>query len=263
MFRSIGSHLVNTVDFGTGAPTVLGVGGWIGDWELWQQPFELLSRRCRVVGYDHHGAGETPVPVDALSFEVQVETVFNVMDALGLDRCVIAGESNGGTVAIEAALRDPDRFEALVLVAAAYTGFDDPVARAFADQLAKDFDGTLGPFIDLCTPEPDVEHIRRWLGHILRRAEPEAAVALIESMYGVDLKPRLSELRLPTLIIHGREDALPFTRPAVAHEAAQLIPGSELKMLDATGHVPTLTRPEAVASSIARFIDRVVNLEAA
>jgi sigma-B regulation protein RsbQ len=257
VFRSIDGHLINTVDFGSGDPTVLGVSGWIGDWELWQQPFELLSRRCRVVGYDHHGAGETRVPVDALSFDAQVETVFDVMDALGTDRCVIAGESNGGAVAIEAALRDPDRFDALVLVAAAYTGFDDPIAPAFAEQLAKDFDGTLDPFIALCTPEPDVEHIRRWLGHILRRAEPEAAVALIESMYGVDLKPRLSELRLPTLIIHGRDDALPFTRPAVAEEAMHLISGCELQMLDATGHVPTLTRPEAVASAIARFIDRL------
>jgi len=257
VFREIDDHLVNVVDFGRGDPTVLGVSGWIGNWEMWQQPFERLSRRRRVVAYDHHGAGETRGSIDALSFDSQVDAVFGVMDALEIENCVIAGESNGGAVAIEALLRDPSRFRALILVAGAYTGFDVPITRAFSEQLSKDFDGVLGPFIDLCTPEPDVEHIRRWLGHILRRAEPEAAVGLIESMYKVDLKPRLDEISLPTLIIHGENDSMPSTRLSLAEEAARLIAESELEVLEATGHVPTLTRPERVAAAMDRFIERL------
>ncbi len=253
MFLDILGHRVNTVSFGHGPRTIVGAGGWIGDWELWQQPFEILSQRYRVITYDHVGAGETTVPLDVLTFESLVEMVFGVIDAYEVKRCVLAGESYGATVAIMAALQQPDRFESLVLVDGAPGGFDHSGTRRFVSALRSDFDRTIARFVDWITPEPDVEHIRRWLRHILHRSEPEAAARLVECMFNVDLTDRLVELALPTLIVHGELDPIAHSTVAVAEAMARSIPGSRLAVISGAGHVPTLTRPREVAEAIEGF----------
>lgn len=234
--------------------TLLGVGGWIGSWELWQQPFELLSGRYRCVAYDHFGAGETTAGPHLWSFDAQVDAIFGMLELLELERCVLLGESNGGAVALAAVLQRPERFDALVLVDAPHSGFDQPQVRAFVEALRGDFAGAIRGFVDLCTPEPDVEHIRRWTRNILLKAGPEAAAALLETMYPIDLRPSLPEIRTPTLVLHGELDALAYTRPEVAEETARLVPGARLHIVGGAGHVPTLTRPEQVAEAIDGFL---------
>lgn len=258
MFRRLGDALVNVVAFGAGELTLLGVGGWIGNWELWQQPFELLSGRYRCVAYDHFGAGETVAGPELWSFDAQVDAVFAMLDLLELERCVLLGESNGGTVAMAAVLRRPERFQGLVLVDAPHSGFDQPQVRAFVDALRRDFPGTIKGFVELCTPEPEVEHIRRWARNILLKATPEAAAALLETMYQVDLRPSLPEIETPTLVLHGELDALAFTRPEVAEETARLVAGARLHIVSGAGHVPTLTRPAEVAQTIDAFLDEIL-----
>lgn len=258
MFRRLDDALVNVVTFGAGEVTLLGVGGWIGNWELWQQPFELLSGRFRCVAYDHFGAGETVAGPDLWTFDAQVDAVHALLDLLELERCVLLGESNGGAVAMATVLRWPERFDALVLVDAPHSGFDQPQVRAFVDALRRDFPATIHGFVDLCTPEPDVEHIRRWTRNILLKATPEAAVALLETMYPLDLRPSLPEIETPTLVLHGALDALAFTRPEVAEETARLVPGARLHILPEAGHVPTLTRPQEVAHAIDGFLAETV-----
>lgn len=254
MFRSVGDHLLNTVEFGTGEPALLGVGGWIGNWELWQQPFEVLSRSHRCIAYDHQGAGESPVEPDAISFEAQVRTVFELMDAFQMQPCVLLGESNGGAVAIEAVLRQPERFNALVLIDSPTWGWDNPETRGFVQALRSNFKSTIDAFVNLCTPEPEVEHVRRWVRNILLKAEPEVAARLLECMYGLDLRPRLGELRLPTLVIQGELDAIRFVRLSRAEENVSLMLQARLHVVRGAGHVPTLTRPAEVTEAIEQFL---------
>lgn len=257
MFLRIGADLVNTAVFGAGDRTILGVGGWIGNWELWQQPFERLSRTHRVVAYDHPGSGETLVAAERLTFEHQVDTVAGVLDALGIDRCVLAGESMGGTVAVAAALREPERYEALVLVDSPMWDFDDVPVRRFIDGLRADHRGTLRAFVDLCIPEPDSEHLRRWLLRILTRPDAATAIALLEAMFGIDLRPSLPAIQVPVLVINGELDALPANGVERAEETATLIDGARLHVIEGAGHVPTLTRPDEVASEIETFLGAV------
>ena len=136
-----------------------------------------------------------------------------------------------------------------------HSRFDKPVIREFERSLRADFEAAISPFIELCTPEENVDHIRRWLRNILMKAQPEAAARLLECMYDIDLRPRLSEIPIPTLIIHGDADMLPSTQLRYAEEAARLIPGSKLEIIKGAGHVPTLTRPQVVAQAISDFLD--------
>ena len=251
MFKRIGGQLVNTVSFGAGDRAILGVGGWVGTWELWQQPFELLSSEWRTVAYDHFGVGQTEATPERLTFDAQVDAVFGVMDAHEIDTCLLAGESAGGAVAAAAVLRHPERFSGVVFVASGFARSDDDITRRFVDMIRHDFPAVVPGFVEMCVPEQDCSHVRRWLQHIISSAEPEVAATLIEALYDVDLRPRLPDVAVPALVVHGALDALPASSPGNARAAAELIPDCELVIVDDAGHVPTLTRPEAVASAIA------------
>jgi pimeloyl-ACP methyl ester carboxylesterase len=253
MFIQLGNRMMNTVSFGAGDPPLFAVGGWIGTWQVWRQPFEILSRSRRCIAYDHRGSGQSLADPAELHMQGMVDDVFAVMDALEVDRCWLAGESQGGFIAASAALTDPSRFLGLAIVSS--TPFLDQTAQAasakFAERLEADADATLRRFVNACIPEPESEHLRRWLRHILDEAEPQSGPALIRQI-GVDLRGRLSQLRLPTLVIHGKEDVI--ISPDGANAFAAGISGAQLLLLEGVGHVPTLTRPVEVARALDHFM---------
>ena len=255
MFREIRGQAVNTVSFGSGDKVLVGISGAFGTWEVWQQPFELLSPRWRTIGYDHFGAGETRVPPELVNFEHQVLLLDGILDVFGVDRCVLAGDSNNSAVALEAARRWPDRVNALVLVSGAvdYAPTEDVVR--FVKGLRSAFDATLDFFVELCMPEDDSGHLRAWLRDIIARTGGERAAQLVESFYEVEVRHRLSTVEVPTLVIHGALDALPASTLAAAEEMARTIPEADLIVLPDAGHVPTLSRPEAVVAAIEEFLD--------
>lgn len=117
MFFRIDDRVINAVSFGGGATTLLGIGGWTGTWQLWRQPFESLSTSWRCIAYDHRGAGQTHCGLEQLTLDGLVDDVFAVMDLLEIERCWLAGESNGGLIGVLAAIRDPSRFHGLVTIA--------------------------------------------------------------------------------------------------------------------------------------------------
>jgi pimeloyl-ACP methyl ester carboxylesterase len=123
MFLKTADAEIFVNDFGPlGAQTLVSHGRWVGSGELWLQPFEQLSRRWRCVTYDHRGTSSTRHRVGPTTPQILVDDLFRVLDALQVERCVLAGESMGGVTALQAILRAPDRFSGLVLVGARYQG---------------------------------------------------------------------------------------------------------------------------------------------
>ncbi|MEZ4771469.1 MAG: alpha/beta hydrolase [Caldilineales bacterium] len=240
-----------TVSFGAGPRTVLALGGWAGSWELWAGPFEILSRTWRTVAYDHRGAGATVAPVESISLETMAADVFTIMDALEIDRCVLAGESAGAAVVLHAAIMQPERFTGLVLVDALYHRPAPQAPDPFVLGLQANFEATVAWFVDACVPEPDSAVVRRWGRQILARSGQEAAIRLYQSMDGIDMRPVVGDIALPALIIHGEQDALVPLEAACS--LAEAIPNSRLVVLPDTGHVPTVTRPAEVAAAIDEY----------
>ncbi|HNS01945.1 MAG TPA: alpha/beta fold hydrolase [Anaerolineae bacterium] len=108
MFVDIGNAKIYTTAFGsTTAPVIVGIGGWIGSWELWAEPFAILSRSWRTIAFDHRGTGATLAPVESITFDRLVNDVFAVLDAYAVEQCVLAAESAGALTALGAALRNP------------------------------------------------------------------------------------------------------------------------------------------------------------
>lgn len=256
MFRQIDGHQLFTVAFGSGPRTFVAHSGWIGTWEDWLPPLEILSHRWRAVAYDHRGTGEAQAPLDAISREALVDDVARVMDAAGVATCVLGGFSLGTAITLEAYFRHPERFTGLVLMNGAAgvlpPGLAPPPPGLPSRWPGADHSARMRWFMERCTPEPDVEHIRRWGHRILCRTGPKAADRLFTAMLGPGVPAeRLAAIQVPTLIIHGAQD--PFTAQAAMEYLAARIPHSKLVVLDGVGHLPALTRPQLIADAIDGF----------
>jgi|SanBayMetagenome_1026888.scaffolds.fasta_scaffold30470_1 pimeloyl-ACP methyl ester carboxylesterase len=260
MFLDIDGNRVLTLAFGSGPRTLLAHGGWISNVEDWLATLAPLSQRWRTVTYDHRGAGLTRVPIERISTEALVEDVFRVMDACGIERCVLAGFSRGSVTAMRAVLAQPERFDGLVLMNGCgevrSPGLPATPRRPPSTWPGATHADRMRWFVERCTPEPDTEHIRRWGDYILARATPEAAdrLFMMEAEQPLDWPDVLPRLRVPTLMVHGELD--PFYATEHMRYTASLIPDCELVVMEGSGHLPALTRPLEVAAHIESFFAR-------
>jgi pimeloyl-ACP methyl ester carboxylesterase len=251
MFLKLDDAELYVNSFGQGPATLVAHGGWVGSGELWLQPFEQLSRTWRTITYDHRGTGATINRAPSITLELLVQDLFRVLDRLSIETCVLAGESSGASIILEAALRDPARFTGLVIVDGRYHGGRTAGAARFMEGCRLNFPGTMEMFVNACVPEEDCEAERRWGKQIVNRSNGPEAIQLLECLEVVDVEARLSEIKLPTLILHGRRDVI---TPLVNSEnLAAKIPDSKLIIFEEAGHVPTITRPKEVAKAIDDF----------
>ena len=247
MFLDVNGVRLHTLVFGEGPRTLLAVGGWTGSWEVWEEPIAQLSARgWRCVAYDHRGAGESPVDPALIS----VEDAGDVRDALGIERCILAAESQGGAIAQYAVARSPRRFDGLVLCAPVPTGRSER-AGGFADLCRSDYPAAVAGFVERCFPEPGTDHVKRWARNVLLRAEPEQAARIID-MWGDDAVPDVDprQIDVPTVIVHGTDDAIvPIDG---SRRLVELLPDAVLVEFEGSGHVPPMTRPDDVVDAILR-----------
>ncbi len=251
MFLKSSDAEILVSSYGSAARTFVAHGGWVGSGELWAAPFEQLSRSWRTVTYDHRGTGATRSTAPGITMELLVSDLFRVLDALEIDTCVLAAESMGAMVALQAVLLNPDRFSGLVIVGGRYIGAPTPARDRLLAGCKLNFPATMEAFVNACTPEGDCDAERAWGKLIVNRSNGPDAVQMMACAEHVDLTPRLSAITLPTLILHGRKDVIV---PLSSSETlASLLPNAKLVIADDAGHVPTLTRPVWVANQIDAF----------
>jgi len=133
-------------------------------------------------------------------------------------------------------------------------GFDTPDARRFASGLREHFDDTVEFFVQVVFPEADSDHLKTWLTDIIARTGPEAAARIVEIYFGLDLRPRLADISVPAMVVHGVLDALSPSALDDAKELAALL-HAKLHLLEGVGHLPLLSQPDAVAVLLDRFLD--------
>lgn len=235
-------------------PTIVGIGGFVGSSELWASPFAQLSSRWSTLAYDHRGTGASVASTSSIIFDNLVDDLFTVMDAFGVETAVVAAESTGAHTALAAALEHPGRVSHLIIVDGKYDSVatSDETLSDGQQYLLDSYEDWVRQFVADCIPEPDSEHLRTWGQKILSRVSPEDAVALSKAAPSVGIGPRLGDIAQPTLVIHGRLDAIVPVEQA--ERLVEAIPNSELKVFEDAGHVPTLTRPTRVAEAISEFL---------
>ena len=196
-----------------------------------------MQTSWRCISYDHRGCGISVFPASSISADALVDDLFRVLDHYEVDRCVLSGESLGGVTCLSAVLRDPTRFDGLILIDSAPQA-DPNGAKGLAAGARHDFPSTVQSVVDACISDSSGEHLRHWGRQILLRAEPETAARMIEAF--LEVAPDLGQVAVPTLVVHGSNDLIIPIEAAKA--LASGIPGAELVVIEGAGHVPTITR---------------------
>jgi len=248
-------------------PVLLLVHGFGGDKDNFTRVARFLVPYFRVVIPDLPGFGDASRDA-AASYDIasQVARLHAFVAALGLGQAHLGGNSMGGFIAAQYAATHPDDVVTLWLLdAAGFDGaFDTDVIRRYAAtgesvlllRSVASFDALMAT----------ATHRRPWLPPALRRALAARGIrdrTLHERIFreiGVGsptLESISSAIRAPTLIVWGRQDRI--LNPDVAASMHARIAGSELSMMEDTGHLPMVERPGRSAGDYRRFVARHVS----
>lgn len=224
-----------------------GAGGSHLDWPPQVQRLTAAS----VCNLDLPGHGRSSPPAYA-SVDDYAQRVLAFVAALQLDSVVLVGHSLGGAIAQVAALQQPQALAGLVLLGtAARLRVADLILDAALAQPE-----TAAEFITRHAWGPDAPSAARQRGKgQLMQTEPEALFGDFLACNSFDVRDRLDEIGVPTLVIAGAEDKMV---PLKYSEAlAQGIAQAELVVLPGTGHYIALEAPEETAAAIGRFLARL------
>jgi pimeloyl-ACP methyl ester carboxylesterase len=255
------------------APVIFLVHGYGDSHFTWENVAPILSKTYRVISLDLPGHGLTRAPkAYLLQPEAMADLVAAFASKIGVDRFDIAGNSMGGTVSWEVALRHPDRLKHLILIdaggwppKAAAPGAKPPlafqiIASPFGREALKHIDnkplirqGVRGE-VGNKAPITDA-FIDRWAE--LQRAPFHRDILLNAPLAGfAKATPEsIAAIKTPTLILWGDVD--PLITKDNADKFHANIAGSKLILYPHIGHLPQVETPEAVARDIAAFIGPV------
>jgi pimeloyl-ACP methyl ester carboxylesterase len=272
-FRSIATRRasLSVVEAGEG-PTVLAVHGLGATKGSFVTTIDALSSQFRTIAFDLPGFGDSSKPIGA-GYDARffATACIDLLDALELDRVHLIGNSLGGRVALEVALRYPDRVDRLALLAPALAwrrprpwapvlrltrpelGLVQIAPRAIVDALVRQVipganQGWRAAGVD--------EFLRAYLTPAGRAAFYAAARHIyLDEPHGKDgFWPRLAKLQAEALFVWGRRDQL--VPIGFARHVADAVPHATQLELDC-GHVPQIESPALTNSAIARFFSRM------
>ncbi len=237
---------------GSGRALLLLHGG-LGDSELWEPVVPFLAERFRTIRTDLRFYGRSTGPAAPWSWP---DDVIGVLDELGIERAALAGLSLGGRIAVDLALANPDRVEALALVAPGLGGHDgggyteEMEARYEAALAANDGEAMMAVDLEPWAPLGVDDRIRR-LWHSTPDANPLPDGIEPLPTPGPPAAERLGELSVPTLVVTVSHDppGMQEIGPLVAREA----PDARHVELD-SDHYVTLREPELVARTLLEFL---------
>jgi pimeloyl-ACP methyl ester carboxylesterase len=250
---------VNYCELGEG-PAIVFVHGLGASWQSWLEQMPEFSASHRVVAMDLPGFGYSEMPSEDISIEYYARWTAQFMDVLGIESAAVVGNSMGGFVSAELAIKFPERVQRLVFVSAAIFWQNRRRAQPLV-QLAKLSDAVVARALVRATDDIATRRRLRYaalatagfrypqyvsdeLAHEMVRSarRTDGFLPALEALAGYDLEEELPKISCPTLIVWGAHDQLVSVKDAERLE--DLIPDSRRVVFERTGHVAMLERPE-------------------
>ncbi len=224
-------------DMGSGPPLVFLHGGWgYGVYPIDRQ-IEALRGHVRLLIPDRSGHGRSPSFAGPLPMDFHrraAEETLLVLDALGIERAVIWGHSDGAVIAAMIGLRAPERCERLILEAFHFYRSKPRSHEIFFQRFA-DHPGQVSEKLQkLLAADHGTEH---WCNVVQRNCRVWLGLAAASTRPDEDLYDgRLGELQVPVTFMHGRGD--PRTETGEIERASAALPGSEVRFIENGRHSP-------------------------
>jgi pimeloyl-ACP methyl ester carboxylesterase len=249
-------------DSGRGSPALLFIHGFPHDRTLWAPQLQGLAVQARCLAPDLRGFGET-TRTAPYSMDQYADDLVGLLDVQRIDRAIIAGLSMGGYVSFALWRRHPHRVRGLILCNTR-PGADTEEGREKRRKLmatARDqgmsavADAQLPGMLGKTTRENRPE-ITNSVHRMISSQPVEGVVGALQAMMErPDSTPTLATIDVPTLVVHGDEDAIIPMAEAKSMQAA--IRGSTLEVITGAGHLSNLERPAAFNHVVSEFLAKL------
>jgi class 3 adenylate cyclase len=257
---------------GDGPRDLVWVPGWVSHVEAaWEEPtlarfFERLASFTRLVLFDKRGTGMSDrVPVHELpTLEQRMADVLTVCEAVGAERPALLGVSEGAPLCILFAATYPARTAAMILVggfARETATADYPWGRtqdehdAANAEIRANWGGPVGLEIRVPSRIGDERFAQTWAKYLRMGASPSAVLALNEMNAAIDVRPALSLVQVPTLVVHRTGDMA--VKVGCGRDLAANIPGAKYVELPGDDHVPWVGDADEILGEIEEFLTGV------
>ena len=247
-----------------GAPVLLLAHGFGCDQNLWRQVVDVLEPEFRLVLMDHVGSGGSDSgawdPDRYSTLPGYAEDIVDIVHELDLNDVVFVGHSVAAMMGALAVNTAPGRFAKLVMLTPSPRYIDDGdycggFSRADIDELLESMEMNYLGWSQAMAPvimgNPQRPDLHGELEAAFCRTDPACARVFARATFLSDNRDDLTRIPVPTLVIECRQDAI--APQGVGAYVRDQIPDSRLVTLDAIGHCPQVSAPEATARAIAEF----------
>ncbi|HEX7810988.1 MAG TPA: 3-oxoadipate enol-lactonase [Burkholderiales bacterium] len=227
---------------------------------MWDEQAAALKKNFRVLRFDTRGHGGSDAPKGPYTLDMLADDLLGLLDGLAIERTHFVGLSMGGMIGMTAALKQPGRFDSLVLC--------DTSSRVPPEALPV-WEGRIKTAAEQGM-EPLVEPtLQRWftepfyksakpmmarVGHMIRNTPVPGYIGCCHAIPKVNLTDKLGAIKCPVRVIVGDQDV--GTPVPMARSIQEAIPGSELVIIPSASHLSNLEQPRAFNDALTDFLGR-------
>jgi len=256
----------NVKVFGKGTQPMLFAHGFGCDQNMWRFVTPAFEDDYRIVLFDYVGSGKSDLQAYSAerygSLDGYTQDVLDVCAELDLKNVIFVGHSVSSVVGMLGSIREPERFERLILIGPSPRYINEPPAyvggfeRAdivgLLDVMEKNYIGWANFLAPVVMKNQERPELTRELEESFCSTDPKIARLFAETTFFSDNRDDLSKVTIPALIMQCSDDAL--APPEVGEYLARHLPHSTLRVLSATGHCPHMSHPEETIEVIKAYL---------
>lgn len=253
------------------ATTLLFAHGLGTDQSIWHRILPAFQDDYRLVSFDNVGAAKSNQEdfrkrqSHYLNMDGYASDLLEICSTLGLnENTVLVGHSMGALAGVIASIRRPWQFKRLALIGVSpryinEEGYEGGFTRAEIDAtykvLLSNYPAWTKAVSEAAMATPDRPQLADQFAESMARVPPEMMLTVLCSVLQTDHRDDFAKIAVPTLLIQSRSDY--FVPLSVAEYLREKIPSCQLKMIDATGHLPHVSAPEQVIQALSGFLATV------
>jgi pimeloyl-ACP methyl ester carboxylesterase len=245
--------------YGRGRPLIL-LHGWLGSWGLWQETMAYFGRYYRTYALDFWGFGESGKKRETYAVEDFVSLVDQFMERLGIAEAPLVGHSMGGTVSLLVAIQYPARVRKVVIIGSPIVGSSlaFPLKLAGYRFIAFMLFNMMWAFragIKLASPFICADPLfPKMMDRDLSSTTLESFLRSIASLRRTDLRPMLSQLKIPVMGMFGDRDNI--VSPSQWQPLLKGVPHAKIIRWERAQHFIMLDTPQDFMENLKVFLDQ-------